>query len=162
TVPVPQFALSPDGQSIVFVASAAGARPTLWLRPLQADPAREMPGTDGADFPFWSPDSRWVGFFADGKLKKIPAGGGPALAIVDAPDPRGGSWGPGETILFGTGTQGIYRASASGGTVMSVTEPNVPRHEGSHRNPECLPDGKHFLFAVRSGQSEQAGVYAGS
>jgi predicted Ser/Thr protein kinase len=162
TVGVPQFALSPDGRSIVFVASATGARPTLWLRPLQADPARVMPGTDGADSPFWSPDSRWVGFFADGKLKKIPAGGGPALAIADAPDSRGGSWGPDETILFGTGSQGIYRASASGGTATRVTEVNVSRQEGSHRTPEFLPDGKHFLFTVRSGQIEQTGVYAGS
>jgi hypothetical protein len=121
-----------------------------------------MPGTDGADFPFWSPDSRWLGFFADGKLKKIPAGGGPALTIADAPDPRGGSWGPDETILFGTGSQGIYRASASGGTATRVTEVNVSRQEGSHRTPEFLPDGKHFLFTVRSGQTEQTGVYAGS
>ena len=162
TVGVPQFALSPDGRSVVFIASAAGARPTLWLRSLQAEPARLMPGTDGADSPFWSPDSRWVAFFADGKLKKIPAGGGSALVIADAPEPRGGAWGPDDTILFGTGSQCIYRASASGGTVTRVTKLDVSRQEGSHRNPEFLPDGKHFLFTVRSGQAEQTGVYAGS
>jgi eukaryotic-like serine/threonine-protein kinase len=162
TIGVPQFALSPDGRSIVFIASAAGAKPALWLRSLQAGTARVMPGTDGAEYPFWSPDGRWVGFFADGRLKKIPAGGGPALAITDAPDPRGGSWGPDETILFGTGTQGIYRASASSGTVARVTELDVSKREGSHRTPEFLPDGKHFLFTIRSGQTEQTGVYAGS
>jgi Tol biopolymer transport system component len=162
TVGVPQFALSPDGRFVVFVAAAAGARPTLWWRPLQAEPAHLMPGTDGADSPFWSPDSRWVAFFAEGKLKKIPAGGGSALVIADAPDPRGGAWGPDDTILFGTGSQGIYRASASGGTVTRVTELNISTGEGSHRTPEFLPDGKHFLFTVRSGQKEQTAVYAGS
>jgi len=162
TVGVPQFALSPDGRSIVFVAAAAGARPTLWWRPLQAEPARLMTGTDGADSPFWSPDSRWVAFFADGKLKRIPVGGGSALVIADAPEPRGGAWGPDDTILFGTGSQCIYRASTSGGTVRCVTKLDVSRQEGSHRNPEFLPDGKHFLFTVRSGQTEETGVYAGS
>src|SRR5262249_2160061 len=98
TVAVPQFALSPNGRSIVFVATAPGAKATLWLRSLQADAAHAIPGTDGADFPFWSPDSQWVGFFADGKLKKIPAAGGPVLTIADAPDPRGGSWGSNDPI----------------------------------------------------------------
>jgi Tol biopolymer transport system component len=162
TVAVPQFALSPDGRSIVFVAATADAKPTLWLRPLPADLARAMPGTEGADGPFWSPDSRWIGFFADGKLKKIPAAGGPVLAIADVPDPRGGSWGPNETILFGTGFEGISQVSASGGTPQRLTEPDLSRQEGSHRNPEFLPDGKHFLFTVRSGHPEQTGVYAGS
>jgi len=162
TVGVPQFALAPDGRSMVFVASIAGARPTLWVRPLQADEVRVIPGTDGADLPFWSPDSAWVGFFADGQLKKIPAGGGPAVAIANAPDPRGGSWGVDETILFGTGSQGIYRVSASGGTIARVTELDISTKEGSHRTPEFLPDGKHFLFTVRGGQPAQTGVYAGS
>jgi Tol biopolymer transport system component/predicted Ser/Thr protein kinase len=163
TVGVPQFAVSPDGRSIVFVASVAGAKPMLWLRSLEAETARVIPGTDGADYPMWSPDSRWIGFFADGELKKVPASGGPALAFADAPDPRGGSWGPEDTVLFGTGTQGIYRVSASGGPVKRVTERDVSRQEGSHRTPAFLADGNHFLFTVRSGQTEQTGgVYAGS
>jgi Tol biopolymer transport system component/predicted Ser/Thr protein kinase len=162
TVPVPQFAVSPDGKSIAFAAGGSGAKPTLWLRSLQEDVGRAMPGTEGADFPFWSPDSRWIGFFADNKLKKIPATGGPAQAFADAQDPRGGSWGPGDTVLFGTGAEGVFRVSASGGTVVRVTERDVARHEGSHRNPEFLPDGKHFLFTLRSGQTDQTGVFVGS
>jgi hypothetical protein len=162
TIGVPQFALSPDGRSIVFVASAAGGNSTLWLRPLQTDAARVMQGTEGAGFPFWSPDSGSIGFFAEGKLKKIPAGGGPALAIADALDPRGGAWGPDDMILFGTGSEGIFRVSASGGAATRITELDGAAAEGSHRNPVFLPDGKRFLFTVRSGQTGQTGVYAGS
>jgi Tol biopolymer transport system component/predicted Ser/Thr protein kinase len=159
---VPQFALSPDGKSIVFVATALGARPALWLRSLQAGTAQMMSGTDDADLPFWSPESRWIAFFADGKLKKIPAGGGTAETIADAEDFLGGAWGPDDTILFGTFLRGIQRVSSSGGTLRSVTKRDDSRKEGSHRFPEFLPDGRHFLFQVRSGLTEQAGVYAGS
>ena len=103
TVGGPQLALSPDGRAIVFVAAAPGARPTLWLRSLDAVTAHSLPGTEGAESPFWSPDDRWIGYFADGKLKKMPASGGPSQVIANAPDNRLASWGPDDTILFSTG-----------------------------------------------------------
>jgi eukaryotic-like serine/threonine-protein kinase len=162
SVQAPQLALSPDGRSIVFVAAAAGARPMLWLRSLESETAHAMPGTEGADYPFWSPDNLWVGFFADSVLKKIPAVGGPAIDIAVVREPRAASWGMDGTILLGLGAEGIHRVSSSGGAVTAVTELDVSRQEGAHRFPVWLPDGKHFLFSDRSSLAEQSGVYAGS
>jgi len=93
TVPVPQFALSPDGRAIVFVANSSGADPVIWLRSVDQVTARPLPGTEHAQLPFWSPDSRWVGFFAEDKLKKISVAGGPVQMLADVADPFGGSWG---------------------------------------------------------------------
>jgi Tol biopolymer transport system component len=163
TVGAPQLALSPDGRAIVFVAAAPGARPTLWLRSLDAVTARLLPGTEGAESPFWSPDDLWIGYFADGNLKKTPASGGPSQVIAaNVPDNRLASWGPDDTIIFSRGTTGILRVSSSGGMVTPVTEPDASRQEGSHRFPQFLPDGRHFLFSVRSSVADQAGAYAGS
>jgi len=163
SVPAGQLALSPDGRWIVFAAAATGSRPMLWLRSLEAKAAHAMPGTEGAETPFWSPDSLLVGFFADGQLKSVNIAGGPVFEIADAPDSRGGAWGPDNTILLGTGASGIVRVSSSGGTVTPVTHRDSSRQEGSHRFPEWLPDGKHFLYSVRSGLlREQQGTYAGS
>jgi hypothetical protein len=162
TVGAPQLALSPDGRAIVFAAAATGARPTLWFRSLDAVTAHSLPGTEGADAPFWSPDNRWIGYFADGKLKKIPASGGLSQVIANVPDNRLASWGPDDTILFTRGTTGVLRVSSSGGMVTPVTELDVSRQEGSHRFPQFLPDGRHFLFQVRSSRADQTGVYVGS
>src|SRR5207253_1370770 len=110
TVPVVQFALSPDGRTIVFGAGAVGSRPNLWVRPLDDISARPLPGTEYAQNPFWSPDGLWIGFFAEGKLKKIPAVGGAVRVVAEnVPDSRGGSWGPHDTILFADGSSPIYR-----------------------------------------------------
>jgi Tol biopolymer transport system component len=155
--------LSPDGRAIVFATAARGARPSLWLRSLDSVAARLLPGTEGAEFPFWSPDSRWVGFFADGRLKKIPVSGGPPQTIAsNLPDYRPASWGPDDTILFSRGYTGILRVPASGGMVIPVTEPDASRQEGSHRYPQFLPDGRNFLFQVRSSIAENTGVYVGA
>jgi Tol biopolymer transport system component len=162
TVGGPQLALSPDGRAIVVVAAAPGARPSLWLRSLDAVTAHSLQGSEGAESPFWSPDNRWIGYFADGKLKKMPASGGPSQVIANAPDNRLASWGPDDTILFSTGISGILRVSSSGGMVTPVTELDTSRQEGSHRFPQFLPDGRHFLFMVRSNLADQAGAYAGS
>ena len=162
TVGVAQLALSPDGRAIVFAAAAPGARPTLWLRSLDAVTAHSLPGTEGAESPFWSPDNRWIGYFADARLKKMPAGGGPSQVIANAPDNRGASWGPDDTILFARSTTGILRVSSSGGMVTQVIELDASRQEGSHRFPQFLPDGRHFLFQVLSSLADQTGVYAGS
>jgi serine/threonine-protein kinase len=158
-----QFALSPDGRAIVFAAAARGAKPTLWLRSLDAVTAHSLRGTEGAESPFWSPDNRWIGYFADGKLQKIPASGGPSQVMTaNVPDNRLGSWGPDDTILFSRGTTGVLWVSSSGGTVTPVLELDKSRQEGSHRFPQFLPDGRHFLFMVRSSLADQAGAYAGS
>jgi Tol biopolymer transport system component len=162
TVGIPQFELSPDGGAIVFAVAERGGRPSLWLRPLDSVVARALPGTEGAEFPFWSPDSRWVGFFADGRLKKVPIAGGPPRTIAsDLPDYRPAAWGPDDTILLSQGYTGILRVAASGGTVTPVTELDASRQEGSHRYPQFLPDGRHFLFQVRSSLAEHTGVYVG-
>src|SRR5262249_17281022 len=127
TVSVPQFALSPDGRALVFSAEAQGARPMLWVRSMDQEAATKLPGTEDAQEPFWSPDGSSIGFFAAGKLKKIPAAGGPVQGVADATtDFRGGTWGPGDTILFsvaGSGTAPIVRvnANAAGGKTSPVT-----------------------------------------
>jgi Tol biopolymer transport system component len=165
TVGVPQLAVSPDGRAIVFAAAIPGAKPTLWLRRLNDLTAHSLPGTEGADSPFWSPNSRWIGYFADGNLKKMPASSnGPSQVIAaNVSDIRGASWGPDDTILFSTSALGILRVSSSpGGMVTPVTELDESRQEGSHRFPQWLPDGRHFLYTVRSSLADQAGVYAGS
>ncbi len=101
TVPVPQFALSPDGRAMVFVANSSGADPVIWMRSIDQVTARPLPGTEHAQSPFWSPDSRWLGFFAEGKLKKIPVAGGPVQVLADVADAFGGSWGADGSIIFG-------------------------------------------------------------
>jgi Tol biopolymer transport system component len=150
----PAAVLSPDGRAIVFAAAAPGARPTLWLRSLDAVTAHSLPGTEGAESPFWSPDDRWIGYFADGKLKKMPASGGPSQVIANVPDNRGASWGPDDTIIFCGGT-GILRVSSSGGMVTPVTELDPSREKGLPF--PSIPAGRSSLpFSDRSsGGSER-------
>ena len=163
TVGVPQLALSPDGRAMVFAAAAPGGKPVLWLRSLDTVTVDSLPDTEGAESPVWSPDHRWIGYFADGKLKKVPAGGGPSQVIVaSVADNRQASWGPDDTILFSRGATGILRVSSSGGVITPVTELDASRQEASHRFPQFLPDGRHFLFTVRSSLADQDGVYAGA
>ena len=133
----------------------------LWLRSMDEVAARPLAGTEDARYPFWSPDSHWIGFFSEGKLKKIPAVGGTPQVVADGfADRRGGSWGPDGTILASTGTGGIVRISSAGGPASAVTELDMAKGEGAHRYPQFLPDGSHFLF-FRLGQP-QRGTYAGS
>ena len=163
TVPTPQFAVAADGRSIAFVAAPAESRPMLWVRSLGDVTALQLAGTESAQEPFWSPDGRWIAFFAEGRLKKVPSSGGPVQTIAEpVPDTRGGDWGPDDTILFGMGASPIYRVPASGGTPVPVTRLDSGRQEGSHRWPQFLPGGRQFLFTVRSGLAEQRGVYVGS
>jgi Tol biopolymer transport system component/predicted Ser/Thr protein kinase len=162
TVGQPQFALSPDGRALAFVAAISGAKPLVWLRDFDEVAARPLPGTENGEFPFWSPDSGSVAFFAEGKLKKIRASGGPIQVVAeDVGDSRGGSWGPDGTIIFGNGNLPIYRVPAGGGAVVPVTTLDASAKEGSHRWPHFLPDGRHFLFSIRN-EGERRGVYAGS
>jgi serine/threonine protein kinase len=160
TVPVPQFALSPDGRDLVFVANSSGADPVIWLRSIDQVTAHPLPGTERAQIPFWSPDSRWIGFFAEGKLKKIPVAGGPVQVLTDVADAFGGAWGADDSIIFAKLSSAIFRVSSGGGIVTVVTK--VETIMKAHRWPQFLPDGRHFLFHVQGGDPEHRGLYAGS
>lgn len=160
----PAFALSPDGMQVVYVGRGADGSTSLWLRQLNSVTARPLTGTDGGSFPFWSPDSRSIGFFADSKLKKIEASGGPAQTLADASgDPRGGTWTPDGWIIFAPNTLSpLMRVGAAGGAVSELTKLNTEIGQTSHRWPSMLPDGKHILFFGRGGLPEVQGIYATS
>lgn len=137
------IALSPDGSRLSYVAADADRRRALFVRPLSADAARRIEGTEGASFPFWSPDGRFLAFFAEGKLKKVAADGGPVQIICDAASGRGGTWNAEGTILFEpTITSPLSRVAAGGGKPEIAT---VLKGDSRHRWPSFLPDGKHFL-----------------
>jgi eukaryotic-like serine/threonine-protein kinase len=145
--PLSGFALSPDGLHLAYVALAPEGKPLLWVRPIASLQAQPLAGTESPAFPFWSPDGRFIGFFADGKLKKIEASGGPPLTLCDAPIPRGGTWNREGVILFTpTVNAPVHRVSASGGQAAPLTTINQANGETSHRWPYFLPDGRHFLY----------------
>ena len=145
------LAVSPDGSRVAFVATTPAGRKLLFLRRLDALSAQALSGTDGASYPFWSPDGAFIGFFADGRLKKIPSAGGVAQSLCDAPMARGGTWNREGVILFAPGPyDSLSRVSAAGRTPVAVTKLDETRQEGTHRWPVFLPDGRHFLFLARS------------
>jgi eukaryotic-like serine/threonine-protein kinase len=138
--------ISPDGSAVAFAATDSGGKIALWVRPTDSLEARVLPGTDGAIFPFWSPDSNALGFFADNKLKTIDLNSNSAQILADAPFGRGGAWGPGGLILYSPNTQvPLMRANVDGGTPTAGTKIDSALHT-SHRWPFMLPDGKHFLY----------------
>src|SRR5579863_3867261 len=141
-------ALSPDGKRIVFGARTADGKAPLWVRSLDALTAQPLAGTEGAAFPFWSPDSRFIAFFANGKLKKIDASGGPAITLAEAPESRGGSWSRDGVIVFQPANTGgpLFRVLSAGGA-------SSPVAKGGGRLPWFLPDGRHFLYQVQPGNS---------
>ena len=150
--------LSPDGLRIAFVARGEDGKQMLWVRALDALTAQPLAGTDDASRPFWSPDSRFLGFFSSGKLRKIEANGGPPQTLCDASSGRGGAWSEEGTILFTpSATDVIYRVSSAGGAPVAVTELDAKNGETSHRYPAFLPDGVHFLFLVE-GRPETEGL----
>ena len=140
-------AISPDGRLIAFVAVSTGM-PRIWFRRMDSLTAHEIPDTDGAQYPFWSPDSQSLGFFAEGKLKRINVSGSSSFTIADAASsPRGGTWNREGIILFAPGTIGGLKAvPASGATPTTVTMLDEAAHETSHRWPQFLPDGRHFVY----------------
>ena len=140
----PPIAVSPDGSIVAFVATTRGTRSRLWIRPLDTLEARELSGTDGASSPFWSPDSRFIGFFADGKLKRIDVNGGPSLPLCDAPQQRGGAWSPEGFIIFGSIGKGLQKVPEAGGVPTALT--TLAEGELVHSQPVFLPDGRHFFY----------------
>jgi Tol biopolymer transport system component len=155
-----QLALSPDGQHLAFVAAQRRGVSQIWIRSLQALSPRPLAGTERALFPFWSPDSRFVAFFADGKLKKIDITGGVAQPLGDAPSGRGGSWSPGGMIVFTPSPSGgISRISSEGGAPAAVTTLQADQAVTAHYWPQFLPDGRHVMYYQRSATPEHQGVY---
>jgi eukaryotic-like serine/threonine-protein kinase len=163
SVPSTMLALSPDGRRLAFVASQAGAKPLLWIRELNSMHVEALPGTDNAAYPFWSPDSKRIGYFADGKLHTILISGRAHEVLCDAPVGRGGTWSKDGTIVFAFGSAGpLYRISAEGGPVRPLTALDPVRGDHTHRWPHFLPDGQNFLYFTRSSSKAYQGIYAAS
>jgi len=163
--PSSRFALSPDGRRLALVVRA-GRRNQILIRSLDKSAAEPLAGTEDAAYPFWSPDSRFLAFFADGKLKSIDVSGGPPATLAHASSPFPGSWSRDGVILF-TGWSGhLYRVSASGGTPSVVTSLETKMGDSFHASPFFLPDGRHFLYlavgSVTAGPKEARAVYVGS
>jgi serine/threonine protein kinase/Tol biopolymer transport system component len=138
--------LSPDGAYLAFTATGADGKTSIWLRPMDSTEARSLPDTNDAIFPFWSPDSRSIGYFAGSKLKTIEINGSTAQIVCDVTLGRGGAWGPGGVIVFSAfPTAALSQAGASGGAPAALTKLDPSLHT-SHRWPFFLPDGKHFLY----------------
>jgi Tol biopolymer transport system component len=154
--------ISPDGRQIAL-AAVTGGRAQLWLRAIGGIEARPIAGTEEVTYHFWSPDSRVIGFFAQGKLKTVDVANGTITVICNATNARGGAWGADRTIVFAAGTgEGLFRVSANGGVPLPQTVLDPAGQESSHRWPAFLPDGRHFVYLARSGRPEKTGIYVGS
>jgi Tol biopolymer transport system component len=165
--PSGRFTLSPDGRRLAIVATDASGRTMLWVRPLDTPVAQPLAGTEGASFPFWSPNSGSLGFIADNKLKRVDLSGGPPITLADATIGATGSWNKDNVILFTPrGSAPLHRVSATGGTPVPVTTLDVEAGEVQHWYPHFLPDDRHFLyFAVGSksgGATDARGVLVGA
>ena len=161
-------AVSPNGHTVAIAGHRESERiDVLWIYEPGSQEATNLASTEGASFPFWSPDGRSLGFFADGKLKKLNLDGGPVQTLCDASTGRGGAWNKDGVILFtpsGTLGVGLYRISASGGTPTQVTVPDKTLNEDSNRWPLFLPDGIHYLYSAinLSGRRDLYSIYVGS
>jgi eukaryotic-like serine/threonine-protein kinase len=158
--------VSPDGSKLAFIATGSSGKTQLWIRPVDSEAAQPLPGTENPLQPFWSADSRYLAFYADGKLKKIAASGGPAQTLTEggaAAGTAGGTWSREGVVLFSSSFEGpIRRVPAVGGKTTQVTALDASRQENGHLWPHFLPDGKHFLYLARSANPENDAIYAGS
>jgi len=156
-------AISPDGRTLAFVAQDSAGNNALWVRPLGDFEARTLPGTRNAALPFWSPDGRQIGFFADGKLKRTRVVSGNPEPICDAATGRGASWSPKDVIVFSPSPSGpLFKVKASGGTPEAVTVVDTAKGESAHRWPCFLPDGEHFVYAALPARTGLFACFVGS
>jgi eukaryotic-like serine/threonine-protein kinase len=157
--------ISPDGTRLVFTARKGEGPNLLWVRDLSEPAARPLAGTEGAERPFWSPDGRFIGFFADRALKKIPVGGGPVFRLAEASESRGGTWNREGIILYTPDARGpVYSIPAAGGKPAVATVYDEKK-DTTHRYPRFLPDGRHFLYLLRhsgAGAGDNPEVRVGS
>ena len=151
--------ISPDGKLIAYSAGDGGST-AVFVRPINSEVAQRLPGTEGAARLFWSPDSKWVGFFAAGRLKKIEAAGGPPQNICETPELLGGTWNADGLIVFGS-KKGLQRVLAVGGQPSPI-DVSADLAKQSPREPFFLPDSKHFLFLAGAGKGSDSAIYAGS
>jgi serine/threonine protein kinase/Tol biopolymer transport system component len=160
------FTISPDGRQLAFVAAGQDGGNALWVRSLAANTAQELAGTEGAMYPFWSPDSRQIGFFGAGKLKTIDPSAGTSRIVCSVPAGSGGTWNNQGAIVFASNIFGpLLKVSASGGTPEPATKITASVGNQAHRWPMFLPDGNHFLYFVdwsTGPNSAPNGIYAGS
>ena len=156
--------VSPDGRFLTFSALGPEGRQTLWLRPLDALHANVIPGTEGGFAPFWSPDSNYIAFFANGSLKKVRTGGGtPEIVCGAEAMPGGGTWNRKGVILFAPSlADGLYRVAENGGKPQPVLTLDSSKYERSYLWPQFLPDDKNFVFFVETDLSNTTGVYVGT
>jgi len=159
-------AISPDGRRVAYRARRGDGMPLLWVRDLASNESQLVPGTEDAAMPFWSPDSRDLGFFAGGALKRVSAAGGPVRVVTDYVGPfngAGGAWGTDGTIAF-SGQLGLVRVQADGGAATGLTK--LPSQDWAHFWPSFLPDGRRFLFTAklwtRTAEASEQGIYLGS
>ena len=150
--------LSPDGRRILLNSNRA-----LWLKSLEDGSITQIPGTAGGTLPFWSPDGRQAGFFAEGKLKILTIPDGSIEVLCDAPNPRGGAWSPAGEILFSPQSLGpLYRVSAKGGVPAAATALDASRQETAHADPVFLPDGRRFLYLAQATKLANDAIAVGS
>jgi Tol biopolymer transport system component len=152
------MALSPDGRTLAFVATDPTGRRSLWLRPLDATVPQRLDGTDDASDPFWSPDGQQVAFFAEGRLKRVPAAGGAVTTLCQVRTGAGGSWNADQVIVFAQEDGPMMRIAAGGGQPEPLTTFDREREETHHLYPSFLPDGRHYVFYVNS---RERGLYVG-
>jgi serine/threonine protein kinase/Tol biopolymer transport system component len=159
--PPAPLAVSPDGHQIAFAATSTDGRTLLWIRSLDALTAHALTGTEDALRPFWSPDSRFLGFFADGKLKKIEMSGGPPITLCDSSGGGGGAWSRDGVIVFSPRPfSGFQKVSASGGVPTPATK--LVQGDIAHVRPSFLPDGRHFLYRATVSSSTGGPIYLAS
>ena len=149
------FAVSPDGRSVAFILPDRKDVARILVRDLDHPAPRTLDGTEGATWPFWSPDSRHIGFFADGKLRRVPAAGGGVQNLCNVPAARGGSWGDGEIVFAPDAVGPLYRVTDTGGTPVPATTLDSTRAETSHRFPTFFPDGRHFVFGSQGSSDDR-------
>src|SRR5262249_35778972 len=141
------FALSPDGRRLTFLGIARDGKRMLWVRPIDSGTASLIPGTENAEIPFWSPDSHWVGFSANGKLQKVDVvSGGQPQVICEIEGRAGGTWNSDGVIVFDQGDKPLQRVPASGGIATPILQLDASRQETYHGAPYFLPDGQHLIY----------------